>query len=104
MALPTLTAAQRRAALAKAVEARAARAALLASLKAGTTTLSAVLAQADNGDEIVKKTTVLAVVKALPGIGEVKARQLLEQVQVAAGRRIGGLGKRQRAALLAATR
>ncbi len=103
MALPTLTAEQRRVALAKAVEARAARAALLASLKAGTTTLGAVLAQADDGDEIVKKTKVLAAVKALPGIGEVRARQLLEQVEVAEGRRIGGLGQRQREALLAAT-
>jgi ribosomal protein S13 len=42
------------------------------------------------------------VVKALPGIGEVRARQLLEQADIAESRRVNGLGPRQRAALLTA--
>lgn len=102
MALPTLSDEQRQAALAKAAEARTARSALLAALKAGTTTLEDILTKADAGDDIIKKTKVLATVKALPGIGDVKARQLLEQAEIAENRRIGGLGPRQRVALLAA--
>jgi hypothetical protein len=102
MALPTLTAEQRRAALAKAAEARTARAELLRALKAGETKLADVLSKADAGDEIVKKTKVLALVKALPGIGDVRARQLIEQAEIAESRRVGGLGQRQREALLAA--
>lgn len=102
MALPMLTAEQRQAALDKAAKARAARSALLHSLKAGETKLGEVLDKADAGDEVVKKTKVLAVVKALPGIGDVRARQLLVRAEIAVSRRIKGLGPRQRAALLAA--
>jgi hypothetical protein len=102
MALPILTGDQRRAALEKAAEARSARSMLLRSLKAGETTLAEVLEKADAGDEIVKKTKVLAVVKALPGIGEVRARRLLVRSEIAESRRINGLGPHQRIALLAA--
>ncbi|WP_410570342.1 integration host factor, actinobacterial type [Amycolatopsis sp. cmx-4-61] len=102
MALPTLTAEQRQAALAKAAEARKSRSMMLAQLKNGRITLSAVLQRVDDGEEIVRKTRVLATVKALPGIGEVRARQLLEQAEVAENRRLGGLGQKQREALLAA--
>jgi len=34
-------------------------------------------------DEVVRRTKVLAVVKALPGVGTVRAGQLLEQAQIA---------------------
>ncbi|GAB3162231.1 integration host factor, actinobacterial type [Amycolatopsis sp. cg9] len=102
MALPTLTPEQRNAALAKAAAARTARSELLRALKAGETTLADVLAKADADDEIVKKTKVLAVLKALPGIGDVRARQLIDGAEIAESRRVGGLGQRQREALLAA--
>lgn len=54
-------------------------------------------------DELVKKTKILAVIKALPGVGTVRAAQLLEQVRIVDTRRVGGLGARQREALIAAT-
>ena len=85
MALPVLTPEQRTAALAKAAEARTARSKLLAAVKSGELSVADVLAKAEN-DEIVKKTKVSALIKALP----------------ADPRRIGGLGANQREALLAA--
>jgi len=60
-----------------------------------------VLARADT-DELVKKTRVVAVVKALPGVGTVRAGQLLEQAKIAGTRRVDGLGTRQREALISA--
>jgi len=40
--------------------------------------------------------------KALPGVGTVRAGQLLEQAEIADTRRVGGLGARQREALISA--
>jgi hypothetical protein len=58
---------QRADALAKANEARQARSALLAQVKAGELTPGQVFERAD--DEIVKKTRVVQVLHALPGYG-----------------------------------
>ena len=102
MALPVLTAEQRADALAKATEARKARSELLSAVKAGELTVAAVLAKAET-DEIVKKTKVSALLKALPGVGSVKAAKLLEGFSIAETRRIGGLGANQRQALIEAS-
>ncbi|GHG30088.1 MULTISPECIES: integration host factor, actinobacterial type [Amycolatopsis] len=84
-------------------EARTVRAELLLALKTGRTKLTDVLHKSDIGDEVVKKTKVLAVVKALPGIGAVRARHCSSNPGIAGSLRIGGLGPRQREALLSAT-
>ncbi|OLL20085.1 MULTISPECIES: integration host factor, actinobacterial type [unclassified Rhodococcus (in: high G+C Gram-positive bacteria)] len=102
MPAPVLTDEQRTAALAKAAEVRKARSELLAAVKAGELDVSAVLDKAET-DEVVKKTKVSALIKALPGIGAVKAAKLLEQLSIPDTRRIGGLGANQRQALLDAT-
>ncbi|MDG3008861.1 integration host factor [Rhodococcus sp. D2-41] len=102
MALPQLTPEQRAEALAKAGEARRARAELLASVKSGDLSIADLLKKAET-DEIIKKTKVSAVVKALPGVGAVGAKKLLDELGVADTRRIGGLGANQREALLART-
>ncbi|MFJ5993167.1 hypothetical protein [Lentzea sp. NPDC092896] len=52
----------------------------------------------------MKKNKVLAVVRVLPGIGDVRAHQLIERAEIAESRRVGGLGQRQREVLLAAIR
>ena len=101
LALPPLSPEQRAAALAKAAEARAARAQLLAGLTTGQQTLAAVLARAST-DEVVAKTKVVALLKALPGVGDKRAAALMTQVGIPAPRRAAGLGERQRQALLAA--
>ena len=99
MALPTLTPEQRADALAKAAEARKARSELLASIKAGKQTISSVLQRAKE-DKTVGKTKVSALLKAVPGVGAVKAAALLEQAGIDPDRRAAGLGERQRAALI----
>ncbi len=99
---PVMTAEQRSAALSKAAAARTARKGLLDQVKAGKLSLAEVLGKSDT-DELVKKTKILAVIKALPGVGTVRAAQLLEQVRIVDTRRVGGLGARQREALIAAT-
>lgn len=101
MALPTLSDEQRQQALEKAAAARRARSALLEEITAGTATLESVLKRAAT-DEIVKKTKVARLLKALPGYGPAKVTQLLEHAGIAENRKIGGLGGRQRQALLAA--
>lgn len=99
MALPQLTPEQRTAALEKAAAARRARAELKERLKKGETTVKQVLADAAT-DEALAKLKVSALLEALPGVGKVRAAQLMEQFQIAPSRRVRGLGERQRKALL----
>lgn len=96
---PQLTPEQREAALAKAAAARKARAELKEKLKMGSLSLSEVLGQAD-GDTVVGKTKVLAVLESLPGVGKVKARRTMEDIGIAESRTLKGLGTQQRKALL----
>lgn len=96
MALPPLTPEQRANALAKAAEARRARADLKARLKSSDTTLPDVLA--DNND-VVGKMKVSAVLEALPGVGKVRAQRIMERLEISPTRRVRGLGAKQRAAL-----
>jgi len=97
--LPTLTPEQRAAALAKAAEVRKARAELKEQLKSGKTTLPAVLDRAET-DDVVGKLKVSAVLKSLPGIGNIRATQIMEKLKIADSRRLRGLGEQQRKALL----
>lgn len=98
---PTLSDEQRKAALEKAAEARRVRAEIKEKLKMGSTTLDELLTRAD-GDEMVGKMKVLAVLESLPGVGKVKARRAMEEIGIAETRRVRGLGSQQREALLAA--
>ncbi|MBN9102600.1 MULTISPECIES: integration host factor, actinobacterial type [unclassified Pseudonocardia] len=99
MALPQLTEEQRAAALEKAAAARRVRAELKDRLKRGGTTMGEVLKQSDT-DEILGKMKVSALLEAMPGVGKVRAAQLMEQLEIAPSRRLKGLGDRQRKALL----
>jgi outer membrane protein TolC len=98
MPLPTLTEEQRRQALAKAAEARKKRAALKERLKSGQTSLRDVLGQRD--DDILAKMKVSAVLEALPGVGKVRARKIMERLDISVSRRVRGLGAKQKEALL----
>ena len=98
---PSLTPEQRQAALAKAAEARRARAEIKERLKMGSITLAELLQQAD-ADDMVAGIKVLAVLESLPGVGKVKARRTMDEVGIADTRRLRGLGDQQRKALLAA--
>ncbi|MFL5738223.1 MAG: integration host factor, actinobacterial type [Actinomycetota bacterium] len=98
MPLPTLSPEDRKAALAKAAEARRKRAELKAELKSGKRNLKDVLAKSD---DTVGKMKVSNVLEALPGVGKVRARKLMEKLDISASRRIRGLGAKQRESLLA---
>ena len=96
---PSLPPEDRDAALRKAAAARRQRAELKDKLKMGSITLPEVLDQG-SVDEVVGKTKVVAVLESLPGVGKVKARRLMEHLGISESRRIAGLGKNQREALL----
>ncbi len=96
---PILTADQRRAALAKAAEARRVRAEVKELLKTGSITFPEVLERAEV-DELVAGTKVSAIIVSLPGVGKVKGKRLMEELGIASNRRLRGLGIRQRKALL----
>nr|WP_276087768.1 integration host factor, actinobacterial type [Brevibacterium sp. R8603A2] len=95
-----MTPEQRAAALDKAFKARQARAEVKTELKAGRTTLSAVLDRAGS-DEALSKMKVHDLLRSLPGVGDRRASALMEEIGIAASRRLKGLGVHQRAALLA---
>jgi hypothetical protein len=96
---PQLTPEQRAAALEKAALARRARAEVKERLKMGVLTLPDLFREAD-ANEILAKLKVVAVIESLPGVGKVKAKRIMEELEIAASRRLGGLGTKQRAALL----
>jgi hypothetical protein len=96
---PALTPEQRQAALAKAADARRARAELKERLKMGSLSLSELLDQAD-GDENIAKMKVLAVLESLPGVGKVKARRTMDAFEISDTRRVRGLGDQQKRKLL----
>ena len=98
MSLPPLTPEARAAALVKAARARKERAEVKDRLKRGTTTLADVIKDAET-DPVLAKMPVYDLLRAIPGVGEVRAKQIMERLGVALNRRVGGLGANQRAAL-----
>src|SRR5436305_8510518 len=98
MPLPILTDEQRKHAVGKAAEARKARAELKGPLKSEKMTLRDVLAK--QGDDIVGKMKVSSVLESLPGVGKVRARKIMERLDISASRRVRGLGAKQKDALL----
>ena len=100
MALPPLTPEQRAAALEKAAVARRERAAVKNRLKYAQGSLKEVITDG-KANEVVGKMKVSALLEAMPGVGKVRAAQIMERLEIAPSRRLRGLGDRQRKALLA---
>ena len=98
MALPPLTPEQRAAALEKAAQARRERAEVKNRLKHGGASLSEIIKEGQDND-IVGKMKVSALLESLPGVGKVRARQLMERLGISETRRVRGLGSNQVAAL-----
>ena len=98
MPLPVLNEEQRRQALEKAAEARRKRAEVKAELKSGKRSLSDILG--NQNSDTVGKMKVSNVLESLPGVGKVRARKLMEKLDISASRRVRGLGAKQRSALL----
>ena len=100
MTLPPLTSEQRAEALAKAAAARQRRAQIKARLKHSGESLGAVLDLGER-DDVVGKMRVSALLESLPGVGKVRAAQIMDRLGIASSRRVRGLGAKQRAALVA---
>ena len=100
MAVPQLTPQQRQAALEKAAAARRQRAEVKNRLKHSGTSLNDVL-ELGTSNEVIGKMKVLDLLQSMPGLGKVRARQLMNKIGISETRRVRGLGNKQVAALQA---
>lgn len=98
MALPPLTPEQRQAALDKAAASRRERAAVKNRLKHSGASITEVLRDGEK-NEVIGKMRVLDLLQSMPGLGKVRARQVMERLGIAESRRVRGLGSKQVAAL-----
>ena len=99
MALPPLTPEQRAQALEKAAIARRERSAVKNRLKYAQGSLAEVIADGKSND-VVGKMKVSALLESMPGVGRVRAKQIMDEVGISESRRVRGLGSNQIAALL----
>jgi len=95
---PQLTPEERSRALAKAKQSRQVRAAVKTRVKSGELTIAAVIAMAKE-DEAVAKMRVLELVESMSGVGKIRAKTILERLDISLTRRIQGLGRHQLQAL-----
>lgn len=100
MALPSLTPEQRRAALDKAAAARRERAEVKNRLKNAQGSLADVVHEGQRND-VIGKMRVSALLEAMPGVGKVRARQIMVDLGISESRRVRGLGAKQVSALVA---
>ncbi len=100
MSIPQLTTEQLEAARAAATVARRARADLKSKVRSGELSLGQAL-DAASGDEVLAHVKVVDLLKALPRVGEKRAALVMERFDIAANRRIRGLGRHQLAGLKA---
>lgn len=98
--IPSLTDDQRRAALAKASRIRAERMQLKRDLKQGLVTARQAFEMSDGGMEAASGMRVEQLIMALPDHGKAKAAAIMRKLEISPGRRLRGVGVRQRLALL----
>jgi hypothetical protein len=98
VALPPLTPEQRQAALDKAATSRRERAEVKNRLKHSGASITEVLRDGER-NEVIGKMRVLDLLQSMPGLGKVRARQVMERLGIAESRRVRGLGSKQVAAL-----
>jgi transposase len=98
VALPPLTPEQRAAALQKAAEARRERAEVKNRLKHSGASLTEVVREGQK-NEVIGKMKVSALLESMPGVGKVRAKQIMERLGISETRRVRGLGANQIASL-----
>jgi len=99
VALPPLTPEQRQAALEKAAASRRERAEVKNRLKHSGATLVEVVTEAQH-NQVIAKMRVSELLQSMPGMGKVRARQVMEKLHISETRRVRGLGAKQVAALI----
>jgi transposase len=100
VALPPLTPEQRKAALDKAAASRRERAAVKNRLKHSGASIADVLAEGEQ-NEVIGKMRVSELLQSMPGLGKVRAAQVMARLKISESRRVRGLGAKQVAALVA---
>lgn len=96
---PQLTAEERARALAFAKASRQERAKAKNDIHRGEITFAQFLSLAD-GNPVLAKMRVAELLESLPGYGKIRAQALMERFEISPTRRVQGLGRHQRAALL----
>lgn len=100
MAIPTLSPEQLQAAREAATQARRARADLKEKVRTGTLSLGQALDIAAP-DDVLAHVKVVDLLKALPRVGDKRAGEIMERLEIASNRRVRGLGRHQVAGLKA---
>ena len=98
MGVPKISEEDRKKALEKAQKVRKERAALREEMKAGKLAMKDVIDR--KGEDIVGGMRVKDVLESMPGIGKVRAKEIMDQIGIDENRKVKGLGTRQVAALL----
>lgn len=98
MALPRLTPEQRQANLDKAAASRRERAEVKNRLKHSGASLAEVLEQGQS-NEVIGKMRVVDLLQSMPGVGKVRAKQIMDRLAISESRRVRGLGVKQTSAL-----
>jgi hypothetical protein len=96
--VPELTPEQRRAALERAAAVRKERAEVKNRLKSSSASLPEVLHDGRK-NEVIAKMKVFDLLRSMPGLGEVRARNVMGRIGISESRRVRGLGANQLAAL-----
>jgi guanylate kinase len=94
-----MSAEDRAKALSLAKAARQERAAIKARLNSGDISFKQFLSLADS-NPVLAKMRVVELLESIPGFGKVRAHSLMERLEISPTRRVQGLGRHQRAALL----
>ncbi len=100
MAIPTLTPEQLQEARAAATRARRERAELKADVRSGKLTLAKAL-DAAASNEVLAHLKVIDLLKSLPRVGDKRAAEIMDRLEIAPNRRLRGLGRHQIAGLKA---
>lgn len=100
MSIPTLSPEQLSAARQAATRARRARADLKARLRTGEISLGQALDEAA-ADDVLAHVKVVDLLKSLPRVGDKRAAEIMERLDIAPNRRLRGLGRHQAAGLRA---
>jgi guanylate kinase len=96
---PQLTAEERKRALEKAKISRQMRASIKLRIKSGELSIADVIELAKS-DEAIAKMRVLEMVESKSGVGKIRAKALLERLEISESRRVQGLGRHQLKGLL----
>ncbi|WP_435198714.1 integration host factor, actinobacterial type [Janibacter sp. GS2] len=99
MPVPPLTPQQRADALSRATAARRQRAEVKHRLKQGSSGIAEVIADGVH-DAAIAKFKVSELIESMPGVGRVKAGQIMDDLGIARSRRVRGLGEHQTRALI----